>query len=833
MSTSKASLTSAEDEQSNGKSAQKPVSALKPGPLPSSLSGDNTPVLPSASEPSARNPSPSRPSARRPLVLASTAQPTNNARSPTRTAGPTPSAAAVQRAMSNPSSDLQNKLLITNSSADQPPHWPKSPRLQSSTASASASTRGSNSVEPGQDVNKQSLPDSQQPSTAPQAPSRLPRAASNLSSKLETVVESDQSGSPIDVPTVVTEEPDASKQSTTPKQPSTPTKLAPLSELQNELSARPPPNILRQEPARNVTAPAALPKKKSSQSNLVPAKPRVTPNDSSVQTMTVETETVASIPQTTNPPPTKQPADPSRTDNNGTVKLRPSNETIRPKKEKKRAKKAPSIISTGGPSTKADIFEAKVASEIEGDDSDSDETFVYESNPPERRPRQTKNHSRTPSATSMHSMSERRNGARTASLLDSHRVRAKRSMKFASNSYAAGSMDDDFSERDACSQTSGRKHSQHIGMFTRGHSNQGPDQDSPYSAASRLRVSTKSDSNNSSRRQSPRSGQQTPTHANGRSSRKGEIFDFGASGDDEHTPLLPGSLRTPRTRASRRPADTSRRHMEYYDDPRRGCMSRLAGGMVMFVMGVLVLLGISGFFFATTKPMSDVHIQQIKNVLASEAEIMLDLQVEAMNPNMGSIAVMNVDLNIFAKSRHVGDPDPSHNHTKDGVTSSWRRHRPRRPNLGIRDDDPSDPLPGDGDGADGDGQTMLLGRIFYLDSALLFEGSPLRHEPHNATGELRVSKPGRIEENGRERWERVLPHEFELIVRGVLKYQLPLNSRVLTASVVAGVLVHPEAGVDEHGAMFVEPLKNRFIWEPVADDADEAGERGDYDSHEK
>ncbi|KAB8346023.1 hypothetical protein FH972_023075 [Carpinus fangiana] len=383
-------------------------------------------------------------------------------------------------------------------------------------------------------------------------------------------------------------------------------------------------------------------------------------------------------------------------------------------------------------------------------------------------------------------------------------------MKFASSSYAGSSVDDDPSERDANSQTPNRKQPQHIGMFGRSHASQGHDQDSPFSAASKLRITTRPTSNNSSRHHSPRSDR-----AESKVPRKGESFDFdNAPDDDEQTPLMGGSLRTPRTRGSRRPVSSGlRQQMEYYDDPRRSCLGRLAGGMVMFVMVVLTLLGVSGFFFATTKPMSDVHIQQIQNVLASEAEIMLDLKVEAVNTNFGGIAVTSVDLNIFAKSRHVGDPK-HHNHTKDPHdVSAWRRHRPQR--IGIRDDDPSDPQPGDGDGLDGDPQTMLLGRILHLDSALIFEGSPLRHLAHNATGELRLEKPGsKTDDDGRERWEHVVQHPFELIVRGVLKYQLPLNSRILTASVGAGVLVHPEDS-DAKGAMRVEPVPRWFIWKDL------------------
>lgn len=113
-------------------------------------------------------------------------------------------------------------------------------------------------------------------------------------------------------------------------------------------------------------------------------------------------------------------------------------------------------------------------------------------------------------------------------------------------------------------------------------------------------------------------------------------------------------------------------------------------------------------------------------------------------------------------------------------------------------DEGNDPI----DDPEGDSQIMLLGRIFEFDSPLIFEASPLRHRSQSSVGELRLSKPGNeTEEGGTERWEKVIQHPFELIVRGVLKYQLPLSSRVRTASIRASVIVHPDEGVDEMANM--------------------------------
>jgi len=93
----------------------------------------------------------------------------------------------------------------------------------------------------------------------------------------------------------------------------------------------------------------------------------------------------------------------------------------------------------------------------------------------------------------------------------------------------------------------------------------------------------------------------------------------------------------------------------------------------------------------------------------------------------------------------------------------------------------------------GDPQTMLLGEIFDFDSPLVFEPSPLRRRSTSSVGEVRLAKPGnKTEECGSARWERVLQHPFELHVRGVIKYQLPISSKTRSASIDSRVDVLPK-----------------------------------------
>ena len=79
-------------------------------------------------------------------------------------------------------------------------------------------------------------------------------------------------------------------------------------------------------------------------------KSKTGPSDGSVKNMTVETETVSSIPQLALGGGAGERHPLRRTDTGGSLRLKPSNETIRPKKDKKRVvRKAPSANSgTGG-----------------------------------------------------------------------------------------------------------------------------------------------------------------------------------------------------------------------------------------------------------------------------------------------------------------------------------------------------------------------------------------------------------------------------------------------------------------------------------------------------
>ncbi|KAL8710834.1 MAG: hypothetical protein Q9220_004637 [cf. Caloplaca sp. 1 TL-2023] len=534
---------------------------------------------------------------------------------------------------------------------------------------------------------------------------------------------------------------------------------------------------------------------KRSQTQLHPAKGK-TGAEGTVKNMTVETETVSSIPQVALGGGAGERGLPGRTDTAGSLRLKPSTETIRPKKDKKRVvRKAPSL-NAGTASSKSDIFEARVASAVdEANSSDSEETFVYESNPPEplsARPHRF--HSRTPSATSMASQIDQY-GAR-ARQEGHHSIAGKKSMKFANNSYHSTNYPNDSGEtgtaRSGQTQSSrGMPAHRHIGHYGRngGHTSLF-DSESPFPNATKpLRAQVGNVARLSPRPSSPRSPHVLKI-SNSPKKAGGEPLSYdleGEGADDERTPLI-ASVRSGRNRINRRTATGSSRNSYSAENEkrRRACRTvtvytSLATLMAALIAAVVIIM------VMCSKPLLDVRIKDIRNVLASEQELMLDLHVRATNPNLVAIQISDLDINIFAKSTHVG------------TNAMWRDHqrlpqknRIFRPLGGV--DEGTDPIPPDDET---DSQTMLLGRIFEFDSPLIFDPSPLHHTPYSSIGEVRLAHPGnKTEEGGTARWERVLGYEFELIVRGVVKYGLPLSQTKRKASVGGRVVVVPGKGIE-------------------------------------
>ncbi|KAK6542959.1 hypothetical protein TWF694_006895 [Orbilia ellipsospora] len=513
-----------------------------------------------------------------------------------------------------------------------------------------------------------------------------------------------------------------------------------------------------------------------------------------------EIETVTSIPQQINPA--------------GTVRLtkKASQETIRPaKKEKKKRQKR--VTGPGTQTTKADIFEQRINDTLDdAESSDSEETFVYESNPADKaRPR----HSRTSSVTSL---SDPRRQA-----LDGTQGRSRRNMKFGtSHAYKNQPPYDDYTSDGVGGSNTVRLIGNPPGVRShigRGYTNPNTDDSSGppvrhahhKSSHQSLRAPHHiSSSRASSRPGSPRNF--GPKHGNGNSAPKTRreasqlsMYEGDVDDADERTPLFHlnrnGGVKS-------RPTSLAPRRR---DRDQRNWYARIACCIfAVFSMTSLIACAL-GFVFLTTKPLQEVKLINITDVIATKQEMMFNLDVNALNPNILPVTISTMDVNVFIKSPYIKDkpkkdkPDkgkPDDGHEDDGWWKGvfggglgakiQRRENVRKSKQpthildGI--DEGNDPIADPG----GEEETMLLGRIFNFDAPLIFEGSPFRQEPTHAIGEVRLSKPGnKTEVGGSERWERAMVHTFDLTVRGFLRYQLPLSGRVRTATIQGTVTVHP------------------------------------------
>ncbi|UKZ48658.1 hypothetical protein TrVGV298_002887 [Trichoderma virens] len=405
--------------------------------------------------------------------------------------------------------------------------------------------------------------------------------------------------------------------------------------------------------------------------------------EGSTQTMTVETETVASIPQ---------------------VAL-----AVGPKPDG---------------SSKADIFEAKIANAVdEANTSDSEET-----------------------ATSIVSQSDRPNMRVLYGITDNHVPAPKKSMKF-SNTYVNGPINDGMLTGDEDGRGTGRSASgsgrgtvrqhHHIGRWGRqpgnGHASLF-DNESPFQNNPRPKMV------NSRHSSGPPSPRNHPSMRGPLSSKRSAIhmsssydLDETTGADDEHTPLLENG----RSRGRFRRGPHNLRQAESQSYSRRSSyLNRFAACLVLTMMFLLVITGAIGFMFATSQPLSDIEIVSIHNVVTSEQVLMFDVTVKAHNPNIVVVTIDHANLEIFAKSEYGG-----------ADSDWWDNPEGPKDNLGLS----------------------------------------------SSTGEMQLPYPGNGTAGGSKRWERIYQNEFDLIVKGVVKYTLPLSARIRSATVSGRTTVKPNS----------------------------------------
>ncbi|KAI1204685.1 vacuolar segregation subunit 7-domain-containing protein [Annulohypoxylon truncatum] len=795
MDTSLSSLNSADNDTSATSSAHIDSQQSKSTSTSTSLT---------ASPIQSRDPSPSRP-------------PANTGRT-SRTSTSSPVARSRKSSVQNPSQPRtrSNKAALASELSKDAPRWPVSPRLKSPPpnigrpAGSEPPSKNEHEISainvrratpsPSLESTSQSASENETEESQLSSGMRTPaRGPSNGSSTLETVQEVSQPNTPrpgIDIAIEKLAETAAAQSSPQSKSSWTTVKKAESSQHGTNSESGSDGGNAKTNPRRTSTAATPSLHSRQSSTAIKFGGKGPTSGESSSRNMTVETEQINNLPGISLAPSVRGQG------GNGSLRTKPSSETIKPKKDKKKHTRKPASVASGNASSKADIFEAKVASAVEeANSSDSDETFVYDSNPPDIGERPRRYHSRTPSATSMASQVDRAGMRSLGGMLETGppAIPVKKNMKFV-NTYTSNGTDGPLGDDDGrgtgrsnVGSARGTSRHHHPGRWGRNNGNNHTslfDNESPFPNANKSKFS----SNNSRQSSNPPS----PRFSTGRgwaSSKRQmtlpgtyDMDDTTTGADDERTPLLTGAARSIRSTRSRR--NPHSRNLEAQTYQRRpSFLNRFASCLVLTVMLLIVLTGALGFMFATSQPLTDIELVKIGNVLASEQELMMDITVKAHNPNVVVVMIDTADLEIFAKSPHAG------------TDSEWWRH-PSGDEFGTLDDPKNDPpiirLPGDHHDDDGkppedSAPNMRLGNVVAFDSPLTYEGSLFQGSISSSTGSLRLSRPGNGTDSGTERWERIISDEFTLIVKGVLKYSLPLSQRIRNVAISGKTVVKPNS----------------------------------------
>ncbi|KAG5796149.1 hypothetical protein H9Q69_004821 [Fusarium xylarioides] len=752
--------------------------------------------------------------------------------SPSRTTRPSLSSAAPSRSLSStntptltPSQEQQQQHIQAptpqkpgfNADLKDSPRWPVSPRLRSPPPQFS-----SRPAIPAR-LSEQDLP-----SISVQRPTPSPQ-----SMEQQTISESEMEEAPhpsgMRTPARVALE--TVQEVSLPNSPNPPNGSALVEKLKEKLSStdnysdtalpdgralRAKSSLVGQESGSDTSNNKAETKRPTSvpppiitrQSSAMSNKQMKSKQDGSIQTMTVETETVPSVPQVALTTAQKSEG------TNGTLKTKQSTETIKPKKDKKKVTRKQPPVNAGNASSKADVFEATIASAVdEANTSDSEETFVYDSNPPDGNDRAGRRfHSRTPSATSMASQADRQNLRSIYGIMESGGPAhgPKKTMKFVNTftsngneSLAVETEDGKGSNRSGGSgSTRGTtRHHHHIGRWGRqpgnGHASLF-DNEFPFPNAARSKLAGPN-SRNSSGPPSPRNAHSNaPRHFGHKRSamQMSSSYDMDdtTGADDERTPLL-GSVRSGRSGRNRRGPHNLRQAESQTFTRRSSYLNRFAACLVLTMMFMLVITGAIGFMFATSQPMTGIEITAIHNVVTSGQVLMFDLTVKAHNPNIVVVTIDHANLEVFAKSEYTGTD-----------SDWWARPFPHGPDdIRVSDDPENDPPLDDPDPDDDLRPNVLLGRITEFDSPLTFEGSLFHQGTSSSTGEMQLEYPLNNTVGGSQRWERIYQNEFDLIVKGVVKYTLPMSARVRSATVSGRKAVSPNSSNDPSNSTKVEP----------------------------
>ncbi|RIA94765.1 hypothetical protein C1645_817571 [Glomus cerebriforme] len=188
----------------------------------------------------------------------------------------------------------------------------------------------------------------------------------------------------------------------------------------------------------------------------------------------------------------------------------------------------------------------------------------------------------------------------------------------------------------------------------------------------------------------------------------------------------------------------------YETRQRQSCIPTMSS---LTVIIVFLLASSYLFYFASTRPLTEVSITGISDVLAADKELMFNIHVKGRNFGLWNIEIVKADLTVFAT--------PIRNNIPGGIPGGPGSHWDDIVNEPINEVTPSQ-----------------LGRIFIFDEPLVFDaGFNKTGVMSETSGQVRLQNPGGNDKEGQERWSYIIRRQYDLTVRGVLKYSLPFSKQ--------------------------------------------------------
>lgn len=423
-------------------------------------------------------------------------------------------------------------------------------------------------------------------------------------------------------------------------------------------------------------------------------------------------------------------------------KQRKGMETVKGTRAKKKRSRLTNVPS------KSEVFAAKIASAIdENIDSDSDETFVYETNM--RSPHQL---SRTSSISSI--VSHSRHDGKIG-------LSGKHSMKFTNHSWSS---DPD--------------HKDSFIMFSDNTRSPGRASMFPSCILSKVETGLRSPHRIGSRTtscpSSPHYKYQKLKHYNASCRRHfmdKNTSQFCAAHDDfypyERIPLLYKDIR----------CFSEDRYHECHQHSKRKRHIFFRKFKWFFVF-FLIFLACTIILIVITQPLQEPKIANATNIVVSPQVIVMDLEMVAFNPNFWQISIQKVNISVFC-SKPWSDLNPINsigNSSKEDseslkLKSKMVKKRVNQANLyrSIVSDNTSNYQ---------EDKLVLLGYVFQLDVPFVFRSAFFSKSISRSIAQFRLENSDHSTlENDSLIWDYNVNKDFQLIIKGFFSYYSSFFSR--------------------------------------------------------